>query len=96
MIDLKQEYIEFIKNTINNELKSYKLFIFGSRAKSTAKEYSDIDIAISSDELTPEIKSRLEFLFEDSTLPYEVDIINLKTISDEFKNLIKNNLIEIL
>lgn len=95
MIDLEPKYIEFIKSTINQELKNYKLYIFGSRVKNKAKQYSDIDIAIDSAELTDKIKSKLEFLFEDSTIPYEIDIVDLNNITQSFKNLIEDDLVEI-
>ena len=38
-------------------IHNYKLYIFGSRAKNRAKKYSDIDLAIDSQELTPQKKS---------------------------------------
>lgn len=95
MIDLEEKYIDFIKNTISSMIHNYKLYVFGSRAKNRARKYSDIDLAIDSQELTPQIKTKLEFTFENSTLPYEVDIINLNDIDNKFKNLIQKDLIEI-
>lgn len=95
MIDLEQKYIDFIKQSVSSCLKDYKLYIFGSRAKNKAKQYSDIDIAIESNELTGEIKSKLEFIFENSTIPYEVDIVDLNRISSSFKELIKKDLKEL-
>lgn len=95
MIDLEEKYIDFIKNTISSMIHNYKLYVFGSRAKNKARKYSDIDLAIDSQELTPQIKTKLEFTFENSTLPYEVDIINLNDIDNKFKDLIQKDLIEI-
>ena len=95
MIDLEEKYINFIKNTISSMIHNYKLYIFGSRAKNRAKKYSDIDLAIDSQELTPQIKTKLEFTFENSTLPYEVDIINLNDIDNKFKDLIQKDFIKI-
>jgi len=95
MINLAPEYIEFIKKIVNENLKHYKLYMFGSRVTGRAKKYSDVDIAILSDELTSDIKAKIEFEFENSTLPYEVDVIDLNSITERFKNLIKDTLIEI-
>ncbi len=95
MIDLESKYLKFIKKTVAGYLKEYKLYMFGSRVKGKAKKYSDIDIAIDSPEFNTKIKSRLEFIFEDSTMPYEVDIVDLNSITDTFKNLIKDDLVEI-
>mgnify|MGYP000489054999 CR=1 FL=1 len=95
MIDLDIKYINFIKKDISKYLSNFEIYLFGSRAKGTARKYSDIDIAILSDELTSDIKLKLEANFENSTLPYKIDIIDLKTISHEFKDLIKDSLIKI-
>ncbi len=96
MIDLEPKYVEFIKKTVGNELSDYKLYMFGSRVKNKAKKYSDIDLAIDSQELTDKIKSKLEYIFEDSTIPYEIDIIDLNKVNDSFKSLIQDDLIEIV
>ena len=95
MIDLEEKYLNFIKITVAKFLANYKLYIFGSRVKNKAKAYSDVDIAIASPELTSEIKSKIEAFFENSTLPYEVDVIDLNNITDKFKQHIINDLVEI-
>ncbi len=93
MINLEPEYIEFIKRTVASHLKHYKLYVFGSRVTGRAKQYSDIDLALDSEELTGEVKSKLEFIFENSTMPYEVDIVDLRKISEKFKNIISKDLV---
>ena len=95
MIELEEKYIFFIKETISSVISDYRLYIFGSRVTGESKKYSDVDIAIDSNELTTEMKFKIFHLFENSTFPYEVDIIDLKTVSDRFMNLIKDELIEI-
>ncbi len=95
MIDLKEEYLEFIKKTVASQLKDFRLFIFGSRTKNCAKKYSDVDIAIDSKYLNDKIKSHLEYLFENSLLPYQVDVIDLNNITQEFKKAIQADLVEI-
>ena len=37
-------------------IHNYKLYVFGSRATNRARKYSDIDLAIDSQELTPQRK----------------------------------------
>lgn len=95
MIDLEEKYINFIKTTVGNFLKNFDLFLFGSRAKGTARKYSDIDIAILSDELDEDKRLKILFEFENSTLPYQVDVVDLKTVSDDFKALIDKDLIKL-
>ena len=65
--------------------------LFGSRAKGTHKEASDVDIVIKGENVTysfvAKLKSHLE---EDTYLPYFFDVIAYKTItSDELKEHIR-------
>lgn len=46
-IDLDLSIIEKIKSSLKNETNIKKLILFGSRAKGTAKNGSDIDLALS-------------------------------------------------
>ncbi|MGN0031775.1 MAG: nucleotidyltransferase family protein [Candidatus Gastranaerophilaceae bacterium] len=95
MIDLEEKYINFVRETVKKYLQDCKIYIFGSRVKNTAKKYSDIDIALKSDCLNEKILLKIKNEFEDSTLPYEVDLIDLNTISEKFKAQITNDLTEI-
>ncbi len=40
-------------------------------------------------------KLKILFEFENSTLPYQVDVVDLKTVSDDFKSLIGKDLIKL-
>lgn len=95
MIDLDEKYVNFIKKAFDERLNNYKLYLFGSRAKGRARKYSDIDLAVDSPELTDKIKSDLEIYFTDSTIPYEIDIVDLNNISEKFKNIISDDLVEL-
>lgn len=94
---LEESQIDFIKNILQKYVKNSdaKFYIFGSRAKGCFKEYSDVDIAIDSNDFDDDIKLKIEAEFENSTFPYEVDVINLKTVSDNFKIYIAETLKQI-
>jgi predicted nucleotidyltransferase len=57
--------------------------IFGSRAKGTSKPGSDIDLAIMN--RLPDIKVllRLKNDFEESSLPYKVDLVDFHTLTNQ-------------
>ena len=95
MFGLEDRHIDFIKETLKKHIPSpdAKFYIFGSRANGKYSEYSDVDIAIDFPELTFDTKSKLESEFENSTFPYEVDIVDLNSIKEDFRNLIKDDLI---
>lgn len=96
---LEQRYIDFILQVLRNNIteKEAKFYIFGSRAKGNYKQYSDIDIAVKlpEEKLSAGILGKILIEFSDSTLPYEVDVVDLNAIDDMFKNLISKSLIEI-
>lgn len=99
MFGLEARYIEFIVNTLKKNIsdKNVKFYIFGSRAKGNYKEYSDIDIAVdlNGQKLYEDILTNILLEFEDSVLPYEVDVVDLNAIDEKFKNLIKDSLVEL-
>ena len=45
--------------------------------------------------MTLEQKFKLESDFVNSTFPYEIDIVDLNTIKENFKNIIKDDLVEL-
>ena len=99
MFGLEERHINFILEILRKNIsqKNAKFYIFGSRAKNTYKEYSDIDIAIElpNTRLSADILGKILMEFSDSTLPYEVDVIDLNAIDDKFKNLISDSLAEL-
>ncbi len=97
MFGLEERHIEYILNTLKQNLPNGIFYIFGSRAKGTNKEYSDIDIAVkmNNEKISADILGKLLITFSDSTLPYEVDIVDLNAIDEKFKNLITDDLIEL-
>lgn len=96
-LDLDNQYVEFIKETINSVLDGVEIYIFGSRTQGKSLEYSDVDIALKG-------KTQIEFdkilnlrvAFSNSTFPYKVDIIDLNNIDEKFYNIIKDDLYKIL
>jgi uncharacterized protein len=56
------------------------VFVFGSRAKKNYKLGSDIDLAVMDKGVTETIIAKLKSDFEESSLPYNVDVINYHTL----------------
>lgn len=74
----------------------YTCFIFGSRAEGTNEKYSDIDIGIEGKKpLSAKTHIELEEAFEESDLPYRVDVVDFSTVSDKFKTVAKQHTITI-
>ena len=94
---LEKRHLDFILQVLQKNIPHAKFYIFGSRAKGNYKEYSDIDIAVKlgKETLSANVHGKILMEFSDSTLPYEVDVVDLNAIDDKFKNLIKDSLIEL-
>ena len=86
---MQNKYIEQLKKIVLDELKSQniKIFMFGSRARRDNYIGSDVDIG-----LIPEGKidsskiSLLKEKIDNSNIPYKVQIVNFKEVSERFKN----------
>jgi predicted nucleotidyltransferase len=80
--------IDDFKNLLSIFFQSVdvEIYLFGSRAKETNSEFSDIDIGILSKK---DIKNKillLKEILEESNLPYKVDIVYLNN-NPKFKKI---------
>ncbi|MBF0450462.1 MAG: nucleotidyltransferase domain-containing protein [Candidatus Magnetomorum sp.] len=77
--------------TFNKIFKKYpnvnNVVVFGSRAKGSYKNGSDIDLTIMDETISDGDIIKMKNDFDDSSLPYFVDLINYKTLKQqELKN----------
>ncbi|WP_221568699.1 nucleotidyltransferase family protein [Alkalihalobacillus sp. TS-13] len=91
MVERKQ-ILDQLKNLLIDSLhdENVRIYLFGSWARKEEKQSSDIDIAIET--ITPLSSSKwLEITerIEQSTIPYHVDVVNLKDASDALKQNVK-------
>ena len=71
-----------------------KIWLFGSRVRGEAKKFSDVDLLIDLGKpISIETLSKLNLAFEESLLPYKVDIADAMTISETFRKNIQSQLI---
>ena len=95
-LDLEDRYKEFIINSILKIIPNVAIYVYGLRVQGTAVNYADVDIALKSGEEIPfDTVLKLKAFFSDSTFPYMVNIIDLNSISENFKNRIQKDLFKI-
>ena len=93
--------IRSISTDILTELRkiagSYgKLYVFGSRVKNTHKKFSDIDLCIVSDHpLADLVMAEIKERFQESSIPFKVDVVDYHSVSDDFKRLISSHWVAI-
>ena len=84
---MREDHYELVCGILSKYLKfPDKVYAFGSRVKGTIKDSSDLDLVVKT-ENTKNILLLKEAL-EDSSLPYEVDILVYDNIPKEFQDTI--------
>lgn len=87
---LPQRTIDVILDFFKTKPEIEKVVIYGSRAKGTFKNGSDIDFAIWTDK--PELVLRIAGELDDLPTPYKFDVVNYNTIENEaLKNSINTD-----
>lgn len=67
-------------------LRKYRLFFFGSRVSGTNGERSDIDLGIIGRAPIPaESMTAVREAIEELPILYPIDVVDMSTVSDEFK-----------
>ena len=89
---IKEEELEIVKQIIKKIIPDHKVLAFGSRVSGQyLKKFSDLDLAILGGPLSLEIFAKLTAEFENSSLPFKVDIVDYQEASDNFKCIIDSS-----
>ena len=89
MIDLDPKYLETVQHILTEHAPECEVRAYGSRLTWTAKDYSDLDLAVVGRKPFSLRRMRqLKEAFEESGLPIRVDVLDWHAISDAFKNVI--------
>ncbi len=90
LADIDPDHLEIVRKILHKHLPpDTQIWVFGSRAKQTTRRASDLDLAI--EWIKPIAHNTLLDLdidFDDSDLPYTVDVIDLRTVSNKFKEIV--------
>lgn len=94
MTDDIEKWQNIIKNEVKKVLPNATIFLFGSRSRGENLQYSDIDIALrTQDEIIDHKKLALiKFNIEETSIPYKVDLVDLNNISEVFLSEIEKDL----
>jgi predicted nucleotidyltransferase len=71
---LSPKTIKSIQNLLSEYSEVEKAILYGSRAKGTFRNGSDIDLTIKGDKLTLSLLSKIENDLDDLLLPYKIDL----------------------
>ena len=82
-VDIRADHLEIVQDILRTQLPAgVKVWVFGSRANWTTKDSSDLDLAVEgAASLDHGVMVGLEIAFEESDLPYTVDVVDLNGVS---------------
>lgn len=74
-IGLKPHQYQLIEDIVLSHPQIQHAWVFGSRALGTFKDSSDIDLVVEGVDLSLSVISNFQDQFDQSTLPYRVDLL---------------------
>ena len=88
-IDVRPADLDTVRRILREHVPDLKVHAFGSRVAWNARETSDLDLALMTDEpLGIDRTAGLRAAFTDSDLPFRVDIVDWATTSEKFRQRI--------
>lgn len=92
MIYMEKRHWEIVRNIL---LKyPYSFYAFGSRTKGNPRRFSDLDLCFF-ENIPWNVRAHINEDFDESNLPFTVDLIDWNGCNEKFQNSIKNDLIPI-
>lgn len=90
MINLPAKHLETVRGILLKHVPGCEVYIFGSRITDSVKEYSDLDLVIiGKEKLSENVLHLLIEDFQESDLPFRVDVLDWSAISKEFQKVIE-------
>jgi len=91
-VDIRPDHLELVLGILRQYVLEAEVWVFGSRAKWLARDTSDLDLCIRAGEPIGFARmGQLREAFEDSSLPYKVDVVDWATTSESFRKIIERD-----
>ncbi len=91
-IDLLPQDLNVVCGILKIYASDYAVWAFGSRVKGKAKKYSDLDLAIMTQQsLSFSKMAILKEAFDESDLPIRVDVVDWAETSETFRKIIEQD-----
>jgi len=92
LIDVRPDHLKIVQEILQHYIPHRIVVAFGSRARRTAKEYSDLDLCVMGpSHLSFETLANLRDAFSLSIIPYKVDIVDWESLTPEFQGIINEH-----
>ena len=89
-IDINPNDLETVRRILKKHVPDIEVRVFGSRVSWTARETSDLDLALMTTEPLPDLCiAELKEALTESDLPFKVDVVDWAITSKEFRRIIE-------
>jgi type I restriction enzyme S subunit len=96
VLDLTPDALQLVRSILQEHVPELEVWAFGSRTRNKAWRYSDLDLAVITDEpLSFERRGALVEALAESDLPFRVDVLDWASTNDEFRQIVSANRIVI-
>lgn len=90
MIDLPDTIRARLIDIVQHRLGDQRVFLVGSRARGQAKPFADVDLLLMNEQsLPPATRATLRCDFEESDIPFKIDLLEWADLSPTFRERIK-------
>ncbi|MFO7774523.1 MAG: nucleotidyltransferase domain-containing protein [Candidatus Hydrogenedentota bacterium] len=91
-LDLEDRHLAMVRAILDAHVPGCEVWVYGSRATGTAKPYSDLDLVIVGEApLSVRTLALLENAFEESDLPFRVDVADWASLPESFQAAIRTH-----
>ena len=91
-IDISEHNWKIVRDILQKHVPSHEVCAFGSRARRTARTYSDLDMVIVTEYPLPsETSAMLAEDFSESDLPFRVDLLDWHTAPQHFRSIVEKD-----
>ncbi|SNY49692.1 Predicted nucleotidyltransferase [Arsukibacterium tuosuense] len=89
-LQITEQQWQQVSAILQRYLANYPVWAFGSRVNGKPKPYSDLDLAIISEQPLPlSLLAEVAEAFSESDLPWKVDLVDWATTSERFRQVIE-------
>ncbi len=90
LILIDSKHLLIVKDILSR--RDYSFFAFGSRVQGHPKKFSDLDL-LYYEKIDSAILSKLEEDFEESDLPFQIDLVSYHECDPNFQQLLSNHIV---
>ena len=96
-VDVQPRDLETVLRILRAHLPDRAVRAFGSRVTGKAKPFSDLDLAVMGDTPVPaSTLARLADDFDESDLPFKVDIVDWASTGESFRRIIEAQAVKLV